>query len=452
MGKRRLKKWISNLIILLILFSFVLFFIWFLNKDEETKPTDSQTPSENVPSKPDDNSGNDEQKPTEDSPNGGEQKPDDGDNPVENTTFLNKVVNREKLNDEQLKLITNFLDTYYKSIKELKEYDMTKYFVNSNSEDALINQTAVSVLVENRKLKPNDLRLSSAKYDLNIDEVKVSGNQIIIKILENSYIRFAFMDDIESKIYNITNNFTIEKINGEYKIVNYKKVQDFYVMITDKYNNGGKNELDKIKYDYIRILKNKVAKDAENYQYFLNGTGIDRKTCDYAYDRNSALNYALNWVNKRNTSEWSTFSSNCQNYASQVVYNGGVIMDYTGSDSSHLQWKFYDSSYNTNQVDSGYVYTWTYVPYFYTYAKDNTGTGLCADVDVNIYYAEAGDVVHVGPSAPTRHAVVVIGDYKVDGKTVDILVNSNTVDLENFPISAYAYPYVSLIKVYGWND
>lgn len=77
---------------------------------------------------------------------------------------------------------------------------------------------------------------------------------------------------------------------------------------------------------------------------------------------------------------------------------------------------------------------------------------MCATVDANIYSAEPGDVIHVGPKAPTRHAVIVIGSYEKDGKLLDILVNSNTVDLENFPISAYAYPYASLIKVNGYND
>ena len=73
-------------------------------------------------------------------------------------------------------------------------------------------------------------------------------------------------------------------------------------------------------------------------------------------------------------------------------------------------------------------------------------------MDVNLYYAQTGDVIHVGSTAPTRHALVVVGDYKVNGKTVDILVNSNTVDLENYPMSAYSYPYSRLIKIYGWND
>ena len=48
--------------------------------------------------------------------------------------------------------------------------------------------------------------------------------------------------------------------------------------------------------------------------------------------------------------------------------------------------------------------------------------------------------------------VVVINRYEKDGKLVEILINSNTVNLENYPISAYTYPYYSLIKIYGWNN
>ena len=431
MKKRRLKKSVSRVLLFLIISSFILFVFLVFDKDDITQPTDGKTPQGNIPLEPVEPGETQQPKP-------------------ENTSYLNKITNKDSLNDEQLKLITDFFDEYYKSLKELKEYDLTKFFVDVDSEDALIIQTALSVLIENRKLKPNDLRLNSVKYDLNINGVNTNNGEVKISILENTYMRFAFMSDIESKIYNIENEFTIKKIDDEYKILKYEKVQDLYVMITDVYNGGGKQELDKIKQNYISIISKKVESNKKDYQDFLNGN-IETKECDHKYDRQKALNYALSWVNKRN-SNWTTFDSNCQNYASQVLYNGGIVMDYNGSADSHLQWKFYSSSYNTNQEAKGYVYTWTYVPYFYTYAKNNTGTGLCASVDANIYSAEAGDVIHVGPSGPTRHAVVVIGDYKVDGKTVDILVNSNTVDLENFPISAYAYPYISLIKVYGWND
>lgn len=432
MKKRRLKKSIKLFFIFILVISFLLFSYLFFIKDNSEKPVDSQTPSDN--------------------PNNGESTDNPFiENPTTEITYLNKVTYTKDLDDEKLKVIVDFLDTYYKSIKELKEYDMTKYFVSSTSEDALINQTALSLLIDIRKLKPNDLRMTSAKYDIDIINVVANDDEVDIELLENSYVRFAFMNDIESKVYNVKNKFKLKKVNGEYKIANYSKVKDFYVMITDKYKSGGQSQLDEIKNDYLSIVNKKIVTDRSNYQNFLNNTGITRKTCDHDYDRSSALNYALNWVNKRN-SEWTTFSSNCQNYASQVVYNGGVIMDYTGNANNNLQWKFYSSFYNVEQKPSGYVYTWTYVPYFYEYAKNNTGSGLCADVDVNLYYAEAGDIIHVGTSGPTRHALVVIGSYKKDGQVVDILVNSNTVDLENYPISAYAYPYISLIKVYGWND
>ena len=125
-------------------------------------------------------------------------------------------------------------------------------------------------------------------------------------------------------------------------------------------------------------------------------------------------------------------------------------MDYFGDVT--VQWKSYSGAYNTSQTPNGLAYSWTSVPYFRDYALNNKGYGLCATVDANIYTALAGDLFQVGSKSSTRHVVVSIGPYMKDNKVVDILVNSNTVDLENFPMSAYVYPYVSLIKIYGWND
>ncbi len=390
-------------------------------------------------------------------PGGNIDNPSEGPNDeVENkpdevgTNYLNDIKYTVKVDKEIEDVIVEFLNVYYNSIKELKENDMTYLFKDSTSEQALINQTAVSLLIETRKLKPNDLSLDKAKYDLDFIEVTTNGNAVNVTVLENNYLNFNFMKEIESKIYNIKNEFTLEKVDGKYKITKYNKVQDFFVMITDLYSGGGKTKLDQIKQDYLDLINEKLKKDRKDYNDFLNGIGINRKTCDHEYNREEALKQTV-WVNKRDP-EWMEFDSNCQNFASQVLYSGGIPMDYTGSASQYLQWKGYDYSYNESETASGLVYTWTYVPYFREYALNNKGYGLCATVDENLYYAEAGDVIHVGTTGPTRHALVVIGDYKKNGKTIDILVNSNTVDLENYPISAYSYPYVSLIKVYGWNE
>lgn len=368
----------------------------------------------------------------------------------EKTTYLNEITYTSNIDKEIENKIVEYMDLYYKQMKELKEYDMTYLF--SDNEQAYINQTAVSLLVEIRKLKPNDLTLYSASYDLDVKEVVETGNTVEVTVRENNYLRFNFMKNTESKVYNIKNIFTLKKVNGEYKISKYDKVQDFFVMVTDKYSytSNYENSLDKIKNDYLKIIKSNEKDLEKNYDEFINN-GITNKECDHGYDRDKSLEYALKWVNKRND-EWTTFGANCQNFASQVLSTGGIPMDHTGSSDDFMQWKFYDSSYNESEVSKGYVYTWTSVPRFGYYIKNNVGSGICAVFDENLYFAEAGDIIHVGTSGANRHALVSIGTYKVDGKVVDVLVNSNTVDLENFPMSAYVYPYTSLIKVYGWNE
>ena len=362
--------------------------------------------------------------------------------------YLNEIINGDKLDEEQLKLITDFFNTYYKSIRYLKEYDMTMYFTK-DSKYALINQTAMQLLIESRRLKPNDLSMKDVYYDIEITKVK-GTDEVSISVLESNVIRFSFMSDIESKSYDIENNFVIVKENDVWKISKYDKTQDFYVMITDEYTSGGKEKLDRIKNSYLTTIKKKIDANAKDYQSYMTNNLVP-KTCDNAYDRDKALEYAIKYAHTRNY-KWDEYESNCQNYVSQVVYSGGVVMDYYGSDDDSLQWKYYDGIYNKKEEPKGFVDTWTYVPTFYLYAKNNTGTGLCASVDVNIYYAEPGDVIHVGSVDYERHAVVVVGNYKKDGKVVDILINSNTNDVENYPISAYTYPYASLIKIYGWND
>lgn len=414
-------------ILIFVILSFLAIFMVFKDKDEtgsnipepNTPEIDSNIPDPNIPE-------------------------------VDSTTstYLNNITYTQNLESDIVTLIQEYFDSYYKSIKELKEYDMTYLF--SDKDQGLINQAAVSLVVEIRKLKPADLSLNSVSYDLDIKEVSKIDNKIKVTVLENTNLRFNFMKEIESKVYNVKNEFVITKINDKYMIEKYNKVKDFFVMITDKYKNTGQEELNRIKNEYLTIIKKDIEEDKKSYENYISGN-VSTKVCDNPYNRDKALEYALKWVNKRN-SEWSKFDANCQNFASQVLYVGGIPMDHYGSNDNFLQWKFYDASYNTKEVNKGYVYTWTSVTRFYKYAKNNTGYGLCATVDENIYLAEAGDIIQVGTNGPTRHTLVSIGPYKKDGKILDILVNSNTIDLENYPLSGYVYPYKSLIKIYGFND
>ncbi len=364
------------------------------------------------------------------------------------TDFSNDIIN-SKVSDEVETKIVNFINEYYSIMAKLETKDVTTSFYEVN-ESALIYQTVIDLLVELRSMKHVDLTLYDATYDLEITDVTMEDNIMEVTVLEDSYLNFSFMKDIKTEVLNVSNTFTFANINGSYELIKYKKAQDFYVLVTDKYDGGGIDELRSIKVDYISQTVGKVAELKNDYNEFLE-TGITSdKDCLYEYDRDAADLYSHEWIGSRND-EWMTFGSNCQNYASQVLIAGGIPMDPVGNANKQLQWKFYDSSYNLKEEEKGYNYTWTYVPYFYSYAKDNTGPGLCATVDENIYFAEAGDVIQLGTIWYDRHTVVVTKPYKKDGVVQDVLLNSNSVDLKNFPLSAYTYPYARLIKVHGYN-
>lgn len=377
----------------------------------------------------------------------------------EPTTYLNNASKTDNFDgeiDEKIQdIIVKYMDSYFKSITTLNEIDMTSLFCDDAFEESYINQTAISLLINSRKLERNKMTISNAKYDIIFDDINKRNGLITVKVLENDYLHFDFMKDIESKAYGIENTFVLKEVGDTYKIKSLRKVQDFYVMITNEYKTGksdkdAKNELDKMKENYISDFKEEVANFKTYLNSYENKKDTITKTCDYKYDRTKALNYAKKYVTNRN-SEWSNYSEyggNCQNFASQVIYNGGVPMDLQGD----AIWKYYGDTLNETKSKIGRSTSWTGVTFFYDYAKANKGYGLCAEVDINPFYAEAGDIGQVGYNNVYKHTVVIVGNIKDNnGKITDLLINSNSINLENYPFSGYVYPNKRIIKILGWN-
>ena len=129
------------------------------------------------------------------------------------------------------------------------------------------------------------------------------------------------------------------------------------------------------------------------------------------------------------------------------MLEGGISLDYDGEE----QWKCYveDPDYepeiNEEEKPAGRTRSWVNVGYFYNYAKWNEGKGMVADVNVNLYYAQPGDIILVGNNG-LAHTVIV--SKVVDGH---ILVNSNSIDMKDYPIEAYTYTTIMLIKILGCN-
>ena len=52
-----------------------------------------------------------------------------------------------------------------------------------------------------------------------------------------------------------------------------------------------------------------------------------------------------------------------------------------------------------------------------------------------------------------HHSVIVSKViYDDNGNVVDLLINSNTTDRVDYPMSAYGYTDIRLIKIIGYND
>ena len=360
---------------------------------------------------------------------------------VEVYEYQNEIKNNtnETLDENLINFIIDFFNIYYRSMKELKSHNMKEFFYSEK--DALLNQTSLELLIESRKQALNDLGLKKAKYDLTFTKITSKDNSIYIELLEDSYLDFNFLT-YTSKVYNILNTFEIVKDNDQYKIKDYYKEQGHFIMVyklLDE-NKDYIEQLTKIKNNYIDLFNKNKQEQEKLFNEYINNKNKTFKKCDHDYDRNAAVEYALKYVRDRdnNVPNYDK-DGNCQNYASWAMFKGGIPMDTIGS----YTWK----NKNGNKTA-----TWTAVGYFYNYAKYNTGYGLCSQVDINPYYAQKGDIAQVGYNNKYRHTAFIIDTFEKNGNVIDLILSSNTGDLEYYPLSAYTYPEKRVIKILGWNE
>ena len=346
--------------------------------------------------------------------------------------------------DEQVKqLIIKYMDAYYSSLYTLQTVDTSNFFDNELS--GKISNTAIDYIVNTRKLYDIDLSIRNAHYDLKIINYSKQDDTYYVDFLEDDYMHFSFAKDIESSAYDIENHFVIKYDGTDYKIHDLEKVQGYYLSfyedcdsieeVEEKYAYLFKQMLDMVSYNYD-VLNNKPISSSS-------------KQATKPYDRESAVAYLDQYYHQRN-SEWFNYSDtggNCQNYASQALLAGGIPMDFYGEQ----QWKCYgdytyDPDVDESETANGRSKSWVNVGYFYDYVLNNYGTGLVAEITSNLNEAQIGDIIIVG-NEDLAHTVMI--SKIIDG---NIFVNSNSIDMKDYPIDAYNYTKVILIKIIGYNQ
>lgn len=349
-------------------------------------------------------------------------------------------------------LLENYAKIYAETLKDLSVLDISSLFYE-REEGYYKNLTALNLLTEIRKMSRLDLKLEFIQVNYTVESVEQSGSGITVYLTEDNRQKLKHLSE-PSYSYNIRHIFRLEEQGGQWFIDEHGQEEDFYLLAGEGWRDADGSDPAKRADRALKLLIEDAKENLADPAQFRQGSTQVPQVKDASYDRQAAVEYGQQWVNQRNDESvyliYDDFGGNCQNFVSQCIYAGGIDMDYTGY--SEQQWKFYSNVLNERATPSGRSYSWIGVDEFYTYACENTGTGMICMPDVGYELAEKGDVVHVGAYHKWRHALLVTDVIKDEsGNVLDITVASNTSDRWNYPLSAYIYTASRLIHIVGQN-
>lgn len=151
------------------------------------------------------------------------------------------------------------------------------------------------------------------------------------------------------------------------------------------------------------------------------------------YNRTSAIAYARRWALDRNPMfyDFGKLGGDCTNFASQCVYAGAGIMNFTPV----MGW-YYRSSYDRTA-------SWTGVEHFYNFLVKNQSIGPFGHV-VSQWDVKPGDLAQLGTQDGHFYHMPIIMQV-----TPIILVAAHDFDALDRPLSSYNYEVVRFLHIDG---
>lgn len=371
----------------------------------------------------------------------------------------------DALADSQTALLFEYFDRYAAALGALEETSLLDLFDESDpsaKESAWIDQTALTYLIELRRMSGRDLSFSDYDYGLTFEAVERSGDGLRVVLLEDQRTRFASLGEIDSFTAGIGHVFVLRETGDGWKIAAHQRFEDLQEQIEEGFSRhagGNPEEVSKLVLDELLAdaKENIAARETAYAEYRArrgNLLSTDR-TWDCDYDRAAAVAYARAWTDPvraaRNPDfgRYDQYGGNCNNFTSQCLLAGGIPMDHEGD----AQWKWYGEEVNVRESASGRSPSWAGVDEFYEYCLQNEGFGLVSEATDNIYLAQPGDILQFGSLGEWEYSVIVTGILADEnGFTADLLIHSNTADRMDYPASAYSYSEMRLIRIFGWNE
>ena len=158
------------------------------------------------------------------------------------------------------------------------------------------------------------------------------------------------------------------------------------------------------------------------------------------YNRARATAYARRWAFSRNPAyyDFSDIGGDCTNFASQCIFAGAGVMNYTPT----FGW-FYRSVNDRSAA-------WTGVEYFYRFLTDNAergvggGAGPLAE-ETELENLQIGDFVQFGRGNDDfYHTPIVVGFSRGEP-----LLAAHTNDAFGRPLSSYRYEKLRGLHILG---
>ncbi|MBS7397366.1 MAG: amidase domain-containing protein, partial [Ruminiclostridium sp.] len=357
---------------------------------------------------------------------------------------------------------------------------LSEYFNTDNSYGKLYSgfcNTSLQYLIFARSSRSADLHYEEASFVITVEKVSVKSGVYTVNYTISEKVAFAICDtpaescgiEVEARISKGSDGsykFDILAEDTDVNLLIEENVMDYLGYDYEQYYLKDMTIPEGFKFDnmYSSILKNLKA-EAESHilsqeemltEYNANPDSFALKTkAKHQYNRDKAVQYSYKWVDGEEVvrnpdySDYSIYGGNCQNYVSQSIFASGIPMDWNGDE----QWKWFDDWSDTSETATGRSGSWSGTEYFYEYCCKNTGFGMVTETDGNIYSAQPGDVIQYVVDGWAHHSVIVSKVvYDDDGNVVDLLINSNTTDRVDYPMSAYGYTDIRVIRIVGYND
>lgn len=157
------------------------------------------------------------------------------------------------------------------------------------------------------------------------------------------------------------------------------------------------------------------------------------------YQRGNAVNYAVQWALQRNPRyyDFSNLGGDCTNFASQVIFAGAGVMDYTPV----YGWYYKNGNEKTP--------SWTGVDYLYQFLINNQRRGPFAKEGA-ITDIEPGDLVQLsfGNQPHFNHSLIVTKrENPINAENIYIATHSP--DFLHRRLSTYHWVAIRFIHIQG---